>query len=95
MNSIAGQPNGQQFLDLAGPGFRDFSRIAASDPKVWRDICLANKTELLEQSRQFQQALQHFDQLITSGDAQALEQSIAQASTLRADWHMTTHKPTH
>ena len=95
MNSIAGQPNGQQFLDLAGPGFRDFSRIAASDPKVWRDICLANKTELLEQSRQYQQALQHFDQLITSGDAQALEQSIAQASTLRADWHMTTHKPTH
>ncbi|RYY84861.1 MAG: prephenate dehydrogenase/arogenate dehydrogenase family protein, partial [Comamonadaceae bacterium] len=41
INGIAGQADGKRFLALAGPGFRDFSRIAASDPAVWRDILLA------------------------------------------------------
>jgi hypothetical protein len=42
---------GKDFLSLAGPGFRDFTRIAASDPKMWRDILLANREELLASSR--------------------------------------------
>ncbi|MFN5941213.1 MAG: prephenate dehydrogenase, partial [Polaromonas sp.] len=50
MNSISGQSHGADYLSLAGPGFRDFTRIAASDPKVWRDILLANREELLAQS---------------------------------------------
>jgi prephenate dehydrogenase len=54
INGIRGQPHGKDFLSLAGPGFRDFTRIAASDPKVWRDILLANREELLTQSRIFQ-----------------------------------------
>ncbi|HQC99771.1 MAG TPA: prephenate dehydrogenase/arogenate dehydrogenase family protein, partial [Aquabacterium sp.] len=41
-SAIAGQPAGRDYLSLAGPGFRDFTRIAASDPSVWRDILLAN-----------------------------------------------------
>ena len=93
MNGLADQARGQEFLGLAGPGFRDFSRIAASDPQVWRDILLANKDELLAQSRFFQQALQDFEQLITDGDTAALEQAIARASQARSAWHMTTHKP--
>ena len=93
MNGLADQARGQEFLGLAGPGFRDFSRIAASDPQVWRDILLANKDELLAQSRFFQQALQDFEQLITDGDTAALEQAIARASQTRSAWHMTTHKP--
>ena len=51
MHGIASQPQGKEFLALAGPGFRDFTRIAASDPKMWRDILLANRHELLEQSQ--------------------------------------------
>lgn len=95
MNGIADQASAKELLSLAGPGFRDFTRIAASDPKVWRDILLANKTELLAQSRLFQQALQDFEQLITDGNTAALEQAIARASQTRSAWHMTTHKPTH
>jgi prephenate dehydrogenase len=56
MNSIAGQPEGQDYLSLAGPGFRDFSRIAASDPQMWRDVLIANREELGRQTALFQQA---------------------------------------
>ncbi|MDF1484183.1 prephenate dehydrogenase/arogenate dehydrogenase family protein [Ramlibacter sp. H39-3-26] len=86
--SIAGQSYGQDYLSLAGPGFRDFSRIAASEPQMWRDIFLANQDELLEQSKRFQQALYAFEKAVKRGDAQALEGMIALASETRAQWRM-------
>jgi prephenate dehydrogenase len=92
MNSVLKQAQGEQLLSLAGPGFRDFTRIAASDPKVWRDIMLSNRKELLAQSKLFQQQLQAFDQLIESSDGAALEALIQQASLTRAQWHMVQSK---
>ena len=92
VNGIAAQADGSQFLSLAGPGFRDFTRIAASDPKMWRDILLANKNELLEQSRHFQDMLRKMEQQIESGQGEALEDLIAQASGLRAGWRMGQRK---
>lgn len=92
VNGIAAQPNGQDFLSLAGPGFRDFTRIAASDPKMWRDILLANKQELIEQTQLFQQTLQAMQSLIEAGNGEALEELIAQASQVRADWRMGSRK---
>lgn len=92
MNSIEGQPYGMDYLSLAGPGFRDFTRIAASEPKMWRDILLANKEELLAQSKAFQQALQSLEKLISSGQGDALENLIQQASQTRADWRMASQK---
>ena len=88
MNSITGQAHGDDFLSLAGPGFRDFTRIAASDPKVWRDILLANREELLNQSQRFQQALRTIEQAMEKGDAQALEDMLTLASETRAHWRM-------
>jgi prephenate dehydrogenase len=88
MNGITGQANGKDFLSLAGPGFRDFTRIAASDPKMWRDVLLANKQELLEQSSAFQRALQSMELMISNNNGEALEQSIAGASRARAGWRM-------
>lgn len=88
MNAIADQPQGKDYLPLAGPGFRDFTRIAASDAKVWRDIMMSNREELLAQSRIFQRHLQALELMITSGNEQALESLIEQASQTRANWHM-------
>lgn len=88
MHSILSQPQADATLALAGPGFRDFTRIAAGDPKIWRDILLANREQVLRQSRQFQQALQDFEQLILQGDPQALQDHITRASAARADWRM-------
>jgi len=93
MNGIAGQDHGKEYLALAGPGFRDFSRIAASDPKMWRDILIANREELLEQSRIFQQTLQSLEQLISGGAGDQLEERIQQASHTRANWRISSPKP--
>ena len=88
MNGLTGQPNGDEFLSLAGPGFRDFTRIAAGEPKMWRDIMLANREELLAQSKVFQQALAQLEQAIANGNSQALEDMLTLASETRAHWRM-------
>ncbi len=93
MNAISGQAPGKDYLSLAGPGFRDFTRIAASDPKVWRDIMISNREELLAQSKIFQRNLQALELMISSGNSEALEGLIEQASMTRANWSMTSNKP--
>lgn len=92
INGIVRQTQGVEYLDLAGSGFRDFSRIAASDPLVWRDILLANKTQLLEQSRLFREELLRMEQAIEAGDGVVLTQQIAQASATRTAWQKTSDK---
>ena len=94
MNAISGQPQGQDYLSLAGPGFRDFTRIAASDPKVWRDILVSNREELLAQSKIFQRNLHALELMISSGNTEALEGLLEQASNTRGTWSMTSrHNP--
>ena len=88
MNAISGQPLGKDFLSLAGPGFRDFTRIAASDPIMWRDIMISNREELLEQSRIFQRNLQALEVMISSGNGDALREQFENASAIRANWSM-------
>jgi len=86
--SVASQPAGRDYLSLAGPGFRDFTRIAASDPAVWRDILMANKAEVLVQSQRFRQALDALEAMIENGDATTLESRIRQIAEARAQWQM-------
>jgi prephenate dehydrogenase len=88
MHAIVHQPQGKDFLGLAGPGFRDFTRIAASDPKMWRDILLANRHELVEQAKMFQRSLHNMLQLAEENNGEKLEEMIDQASDARAHWRM-------
>ena len=92
INSISEQAQGKDYLSLAGPGFRDFSRIAASDPKMWRDVFLANREELLAQSKLFQQTLQTLERLISNNDGDELERLIYTASSTRANWRLSSSK---
>jgi prephenate dehydrogenase len=91
-SAIAGQPAGRDFLSLAGPGFRDFTRIAASDPAVWRDILLANREEVLKQSQRFRLALDALEHAMLAGNPQALEDMIRGASEARAAWQIAGKK---
>ena len=92
MNGISNQEHGKDYLALAGPGFRDFTRIAASDPQMWRDVLMANREELLAQSRIFQQTLQSLEKLIASGSSDELESAIEHASLTRANWRISSPK---
>jgi prephenate dehydrogenase len=92
-NSVARQPAGRDFLSLAGPGFRDFTRIAAGDPGVWRDILMSNREEILKQSQRFRHTLDAMEHVIKTGNAEALEDLIRKASEARAGWQMGASKP--
>jgi len=86
VHALTTHPQGADYLDMAGPGFRDFSRIAASDPAVWRDILSANRTEVLDQLAHFRASLAQFEAAMLQGDTQALQQLIQQASDVRTGW---------
>ncbi len=90
INSVTAQTQATDSLAVAGPGFRDFSRIAASEPRMWRDILLANRDEVLSQTRQFRASLDALEQAMANaaGDGAALERLIEQASTARANWRL-------
>ena len=88
VNAVARQPNGAQHLAMAGPGFRDFSRIAASDPQVWRDILLSNRDEVLHQSALMREALHELEAAMKAGNAERLQSLIAQASETRSRWRL-------
>lgn len=87
-SAVVNQPAGRDFLSLAGPGFRDFTRIAASSPETWRDILVANREEVLKQSQRFRQALDALEHVIREGNADALEGLIRAPAEGRANWQM-------
>ena len=87
-NAVAGQAAGRDFLSLAGPGFRDFTRIAAGDPVVWRDILMANREEVLKQSQHFRKALEALESMLRFGDERSLESLIRSASDGRSAWQI-------
>jgi prephenate dehydrogenase len=95
VNALTAQPQGAAFLEMAGPGFRDFSRIAASDASVWRDILSANRAEVLTQVANFRAALDQFENTLKQGDTAALQQLIQQASDVRSAWTLQAGNACH
>lgn len=73
-------------LDLAahsGGGLRDTTRIAASSPEMWRDICLWNRENLITLIETYETHLGRFKQMIQAGDGPGLEQAMERAKQLR------------
>jgi prephenate dehydrogenase len=93
-SAVANQPAGKDFLQLAGPGFRDFTRIAASDPHVWRDVLIANRDEVIRQSALFRAVLDEFETAMREGNAEKIEERIRQISQARGRWHLSGPKTT-
>jgi prephenate dehydrogenase len=86
VHDLAQRENREEFFRFAASGFRDFTRIAASHPEMWRDICIANKTALLGELEQYQRQLEELRQALLAGDAAALEAVFAEARTVRRAW---------
>jgi prephenate dehydrogenase len=83
MNEIAQRPQAEAMLALTGGGFRDFTRIAASSPEMWRDICIANRDTLCSEIDAFSARLSQFRHWIAMGDGAALEREFHAARTAR------------
>jgi prephenate dehydrogenase len=88
INGLTRQDQGERIMSMGGPGFKDFSRIAASDPTVWRDILLANREQVLGQLSCTQQALTELIHAMQTGDGQRLSQLIESSRQARSNWRM-------
>ena len=73
----------EDIFKYAAGGFRDFTRIASSDPTMWTAICEANKTELLPLLEQFKTEITAIQNLIESGDNAKLFELFVYANTAR------------
>jgi prephenate dehydrogenase len=72
-----------EVLRYAAGGFRDFSRIASSDPVMWRDICLTNKHAVLNLLKQYQQDLAKIETAISNQDGDYLIDVFSRAKQAR------------
>ncbi len=72
-----------EIVKYSAGGFRDFTRIAASDPVMWRDVFLSNKDAVLEVLGRFSEELSVLQRAIRWGDADALEKSFSRGRALR------------
>jgi prephenate dehydrogenase len=82
--AIAKEPDAAQKFAHAGGGFRDFTRIAASSPEMWRDICFANRAALLQELDAYEAELKLLRDYLNRNEVQALEQEFAQAREIRS-----------
>jgi len=73
----------QQVLQFAASGFRDFTRIAASDPVMWRDVFLNNREALLEMLARFTEDAQAMARAVRWGDADYIEDRILRGRKIR------------
>ncbi len=73
----------QEVLQFAATGFRDFTRIAASDPAMWRDVFLNNREALLEMLARFTEDAQAMARAVRWGDTQYIEDRIRRGRVIR------------
>jgi prephenate dehydrogenase len=86
VHGLALREDSELYFSYAASGFRDFTRIAASHPEMWRDICLANRRALLEELDRYRAQLDALRVALKEGDGAALEQTFNIARTARREW---------
>jgi prephenate dehydrogenase len=84
--AIGSEAEGERKLGYGGAGFRDFTRIAASSPSMWRDICLANRAAVGDELRGYRALLDRLQRAVDAGDAATLQQTFELAARLRRQW---------
>jgi prephenate dehydrogenase len=86
VHDLAQRDNRDLLLSFAASGFRDFTRIAASSPEMWRDICLANREALLGELQSYVAELQTLQRALQDNDAHKLEAVFSLARAVRSNW---------
>lgn len=87
VDMLAAAPDHNETLRYAAGGFRDFTRIASSDPVMWRDICLGNRKALMGALESYRDDLERLTALVAAGDGEGIEAIFKRAKQTR-DAHL-------
>jgi prephenate dehydrogenase len=90
MDAVLAMPRGEERLRFSAGGLRDFTRVAASHPRMWRDIFLMNRDQILKALTAYRAALEGLEAAIRGGDGDALMARLSQARVAREE---ITHRP--
>jgi len=90
MDAVLGMARGEERLKFAAGGLRDFTRVAASHPTMWRDIFLMNRDPILRVLAAYREALAGLEVAIRDGNGDALIARLARARVAREE---ITHRP--
>ena len=85
MSMLNSKNNKDELLRFAASGFRDFTRIAASSPEMWKDIFIDNKEACLKDLNEFKKQIEKFESIVVNEEE--LEKYLKYASTLRSKWN--------
>ena len=83
VDTLAGTEYVEEIFEFAAGGFRDFSRIASSDPVMWRDVCLTNKSAILDVLDCFENQLGEIRTAIETDDSDKLTDTFAKSKKIR------------
>ena len=88
VDTLARLDDRAEIFRYAAGGFRDFTRIASSDPTMWRDICVANREQLLEMIALFNADLAQLAEAIRNDDRAAILATFQQAKRARDNLYL-------
>ena len=83
VDTLARMDDSQEIFDFAAGGFRDFTRIASSDPQMWHDICVANREQLANALHAFNADLQRLTKAVEEADSDFLKETFTRAKEAR------------
>lgn len=83
VDTLARMDDSQEIFEFAAGGFRDFTRIASSDPQMWHDICVANREQLANALHAFNEDLQRLTRAVEEADSDYLKETFTRAKKAR------------
>lgn len=86
VGTIGTNPKRDRLLQYAASGFKDFSRIASSDPDMWRDVCISNRDNLLAAMDEFSRETALLRKAVAEGDGLLMRDYFDKVKNLRNGW---------
>ena len=91
VGELAARADASDYFRYAATGFRDFTRLASSDPEMWRDVCLANAIALRRELSAYRAELDRLDAMLVSADGDGLVALFERARDARNAW-LASHR---
>ena len=86
VDELSSRQNADDLFEFAASGFRDFTRIAGSNPEMWRDISLANRNALITEISAYKNKLNEVNKMLEQSDSKGLLKLFERASVARNAW---------